>query len=241
MFKKILNFIFPETYSCLGCGRDVFDNPYLFCSHCIDKLPFITEKVCIRCGDILENQGYYCKRCKGRTITFDRAISCFKYDGKIKTLIHSLKFDKAKYVALSLSKFLADVFINEKLYANIIIPVPLCDKRLKQRGYNQSKILADELSKHLKLKVKDNLLKRVKETPNQTELNFNQRQVNLLDAFKVVNSKEIKDKAVLLIDDIYTTGATARECSKVLRKAGAKAIYVLTVGHTILKNESGEN
>lgn len=241
MFKKFLKFIYPETYTCLCCGRDVFDNPYLMCQKCLNNLPFITEKVCAHCGVPLNNEGNYCKICKGKNFVVDRAVSPFVYQNEIKKLIKDLKYNNAKYTSISLGKFMADHYAKTKLFADLIIPVPLCSKRFKERGYNQSKLLADILGTHINVPVVDNVLIRVKETPTQTKLNFVSRRQNMTNAFEIVNKNEVKDKVVLLVDDIYTTGATAYECAKTLKSAGAKSVYVITVAHTILKEQGEDN
>lgn len=234
---NIIKYIFPENYSCLICDRDVFNNPYCICKNCFDALPFMTERVCLHCGDPLVSDGDYCKRCKGKKFIFDRAFAPFIYKNEIRSLIFDLKYNNKKYIAKYLAKFMADIIIKNKIYVDTIIPVPLCDKRLKSRGYNQSELLAKEISNMLNISLNTESLKRVKETPTQTKLDFIDRQMNMKDAFKVYKPKLIKDKAVLLIDDIYTTGATILECSKVLRKAGVKAIYCLTCAHTILTDD----
>lgn len=237
MFKRIFNLMFPENYSCLCCGMDVFDNPYVICDDCKKDLPFLTGNICVRCGEPFGADGMVCKRCKKKTHAYDRAIAPFEYSDKIRSLIIGLKYEKKKYQAKALARFMADEFVKSKLYANVIIPVPLCEKRLKSRGYNQSKLIADELSRHTSIKVMDNVLIRVKETPKQAELNYAERQTNMRDAFKVKNKKLVKDKFVLLVDDVYTTGATVGECARMLKLAGAKAVYVLTAAHTLIHEE----
>lgn len=240
---NLIKYIFPENYCCFVCDRDIFDNPYFICKGCLKNLPYISQRVCLHCGENLISDGDYCKRCKGKKFIVDRALSPFLYINEIRCLIHSLKYDGKKYVSKCLAKFMADYFLKQNLFADIIIPIPLCDKRLKQRGYNQSELLANEISKHLNLKVNTESLKRVKETPTQTELTSIERQKNMRDAFRVYKPKLIRNKSVLLIDDVYTTGATVNECARVLKDAGVSCVYVLTAAHTILKkdkNKKGE-
>lgn len=232
---KLLKYIFPENYSCYICDRDIFDSKYLICEQCLKNLPFNNGRVCLHCGDVLVSDGDYCKRCKGKKFIYDRAISTFLYKNEICKLIADLKYNNKKYISKCFGKFMSESFLKNKLYADVIIPVPLCEKRFKLRGYNQSELLANEISKIIKVKVNTNCLKRVKETPTQTKLDFLSRQENIKDAFKVYKSKYLKDKTVLLVDDVYTTGATITECSKILKNSGVKTIYVLTCAHTVLK------
>ena len=231
--KRIIDFIFPPNYTCICCGRDIFNNPYGVCEGCKSSLPFLTGRLCQHCSDILISDGDYCKRCKGKAQLYDKAISPFIYTDAIAKHIQNLKYNNAKYLAEPLSRFMADTFCNSKISTDFVTPVPLCTKRMKERGYNQSSLLADSFSKIVNIPVLD-VLERVKETGTQTELNFIERQKNLKDAFRVVNKKLVKDKSVLVIDDVFTTGATVSECAKVLKKSGAKVVYVLTAAHTII-------
>ena len=235
-FDRLFKILFPENYTCVICGDDVF-NKYSICKHCIKALPYLTGKICLHCSDPLVSLGDYCKRCKGRTFFYDRAIAPFVYEGEIQKLVHSFKFSNKRYLCKSFAIFMADKFKAEKLYADIVVPVPLCDKRLKQRGYNQSKLLAIEFSKLTNVPLSPDVLKRIKETPNQTSLNFLERQTNLIGAFKVKNKKQVAGKSIVLIDDVFTTGATVTECAKMLKSAGASSVYVVTLAHTNKTNE----
>lgn len=237
MLKYILKLIYPDNYSCYICGNDVFDNPHLVCDDCLKTLPFLTGNLCNHCSEPIKSEGNYCKRCKGKKFIFDKALAPFSYKDEIKNLILGLKYKNKKFNAKCLASFMSDLILKNNITADVIITVPLCSKRLKKRGYNQSLLLAKEISKSVKVDVREDILMRVKETPTQTNLDYAERQDNLKDAFKIRNSKLIKNKVVLLIDDVYTTGATVRECSKVLKKAGVSKIYVITVAHTLLDNE----
>ena len=237
MTSKLLKMLFPEKYTCVICDDEVF-NKYSICKSCLKSLEYLTGKTCIHCSDPLISMGDYCKRCKGKVFYYDRAIAPFVFDGKIKGIIHGLKYGNKKYLAEPLAIFMADKYTNEKLFADLIIPVPLCSRRLNERGYNQSLLLANAFGKIKKIKVDADAFIRIKETPPQTNLDFMERQSNLVNAFKVFNKKLVKGKSILLIDDVFTTGATATECAKMLKKAGASCVYVLTVAHT---NKSQEN
>lgn len=240
MIEKFKNLFFPKTYGCLNCNRDVFDSPYLFCERCLPKLPYLAGRICLRCSEPLIGDGNYCKRCKGKKILCDKAISPFKYEGIAANLVKKLKYDGHKYVAMALGKFMAECFKQNKLFADVVTVVPLCKKRKSERGFNQAEELMTEFVKWVPINTSVDNLVRVVDTPSQTELDFAERQKNLIDAFKINNPKEFENKSVLLIDDVYTTGATTNECCKTLRLAGAKAVYVLTASHTILTTLEGE-
>ena len=235
ILNKILKTMFPEGYSCICCGNEIFDKENGVCESCEKLLPYITGKICLHCGEPLISDGKYCKRCKGKKFIYDRAITVFEFNGSARNLVLGLKYNNQKYLAKPLGKFLESVFVKSNLYADIIIPVPLCEKRFKTRKYNQAELISNEFAKNVGIEIRNDILFRVKETPTQTKLNFNERQQNLKDAFKVKNRKLIKDKTIILIDDVLTTGATVTECAKVLKSAGAKCVYVFAVCHTIKK------
>jgi len=113
--------------------------------------------------------------------------------------------------------------------ASVIIPVPLHKKRKKERGFNQAQGIAEELARLKEIKLDEGVLAKVKNVPPQTLLEIEEREKNVSGAFRVVGEEKIKGKIVLLVDDVYTTGSTVKECSLVLRKAGAKEVRVLTL------------
>jgi ComF family protein len=113
--------------------------------------------------------------------------------------------------------------------ADIIIPVPLHPKRKKVRGFNQAKVIAEELARLRGIKLEEGALAKVKNVPPQTLLETDEREENVLGAFRVVDEEKIRKKNIILVDDVYTTGSTVKECSSVLRKAGAKEIRAITV------------
>lgn len=234
---KISNLFFPENYSCLICSEDIFYNKYLVCKSCLKNLSYVGNNICLHCGEPLVSDGNYCKRCKGKNFIYDKAMAPFLYLGEAKNFVMGLKYSGKKYNAKSMAMFMTDCFIKSKLKINYIIPVPLSETRYKQRGYNQAEILANYIAKNLNKPLMLNILKRVKDTPTQTNLDFVQRFLNLKDAFVAYKSKDIKDSNILIIDDVFTTGATVSECAKILKDIGAKNVYALTFAHTVLKEE----
>ncbi|MFR2196198.1 MAG: ComF family protein [Clostridia bacterium] len=119
-------------------------------------------------------------------------------------------------------------YVQFEIY-DIIIPVPISKKRNKERGYNQSFLIAREIAKNEKVKLKNNVISKVKNNNTQSKLNKEERAENVKNVYKITNNKEIIDKNILLIDDIFTTGATLNECSKMLKQAGTKKVDVLTI------------
>lgn len=155
----------------------------------------------------------------------------FIYEGIIRKLIIGYKFNEKSYIYRTLSNY---ILKNEKLIENIktydiIIPVPISKQRKKERGYNQSLLIAGQISKKAFINLEKNVLYKTKNIVAQSTLNKEDRLNNIKDAYEIKNVKNIQNKKILIFDDIYTTGSTVNECSKVLIQNGAKKIGILTI------------
>ena len=208
----------------------------------INLLELIYPNVCGFCNKICKNE--LCKKCenkikeyeiniikKPKNKYFEELISIFKYEGIIREKIIQYKFENKAYINNTFTKI---ILKNEKICGllkkyDIIIPVPIHKKRKAQRGYNQTQLIASKISRCLNIKFCNNVLVKNKDIIAQSKLNKKERIQNIKGAFRILNSEEIKGKNILLLDDIYTTGSTANECSKILKKAGAKKLGVLTI------------
>ena len=162
---------------------------------------------------------------------FEKLFYCFKYEGNIRKLILNYKFNEKSYLYKTFVNFLLK---NEKWFeifktCDTIIPIPISKKRKKERGYNQSLLIAKELSKKLQLSLNNNCLYKIKDTIEQSKLNKEERKKNIQGVYKLKNEQMLENKKVLLIDDIYTTGNTVNEASKILKKAKVDSIIVLTI------------
>ena len=166
-------------------------------------------------------------------IYFREARAVGRYEGLLKKSIHLVKYRRK----IALSKGLAELMIN---YINnclaienfdYLIPVPLYKRQYRKRGFNQTELLVNEIGKHFNKKVISNNLKRIKDTQSQYKLNKSQRKKNTKDVFFIKNPHIFHKRTVLLVDDVYTTGATVNECAKVLYKAGTKLVDVLVLAH----------
>lgn len=229
---KLLEILYPSDIKCLDCGKDI-NKGEDFCIKCKKNLPFNNGNICKKCGTVLEKSGV-CIRCAKR-LNFKIARSPFMYDGIIKRLIHNFKYDNAKFLFKPLAKYMANCYKENNMKADVIVAIPLYKARFKKRGYNQAEKLAEEMSKIINLPL-ISALERIKDTPSQTNLDFKERQRNIEGAF-TVKDKSFEGKNVLLIDDVYTSGATMKEASKVLKQNGAKDIYIITLAHTKLENK----
>ena len=225
--ENVAKIVFPSDFKCLCCDNDVYKGVD-FCDKCKKSLPFNNGNICEVCGAKISGVGK-CVIC-GTKKFFEIARAPFLYDGIIKKLIYNFKYNNAKYLFKPLSKYMVECYIKNKMNADLIIPIPLHFKKLKQRGYNQSELLSIEISKILNIPVL-NALSRIRDTSTQTNLTFKERKENMKRAFKI-NDSAIKGKNVLLVDDVYTSGATIKEACKVLNSASVNKIYVLTLAHT---------
>jgi len=205
----------------------------------INILELIYPKTCGMCEEI--SKTYLCSKCKlklksllklktikYKDIYFNTLSYLFKYEGKIRDKLLKYKFRDYSY----LYNFFAQIIINNcnlKSNYDIILPVPIHKKRKAKRGYNQSELIAKEIAKKLNMEYYNCvLIKDVNNIPQST-LTQAKRQENVLGIYKVINSQKIENKSILLIDDIYTTGSTVNECSRVLKQNGAKSIDILTI------------
>ena len=149
----------------------------------------------------------------------------------IRKVILNYKFNDKSYIYKTITNFLLK---NEKFFKilksyDTIIPVPISRKRYKKRGYNQSSLIAKEIAKKLQLEYNDRCLFKIKNIIEQSKLNKEERQKNIQNVYKLFNKKLLKDKKILLVDDIYTTGSTVNECSRILIQANPKSIGIFTI------------
>ena len=233
-FAKYLgDIIFPRDVKCIFCGEDLNNRAYnSTCEICYPILPFI-NKSCPKCGGLVteENSGV-CIDCKINNYSFTRAISVFEYIDKPLNAIQKLKYNRKKYLAKPLGTYLAQRLVTENIDIDYITFVPIHETKLKIRKFNQAELLAKEVSTLLDIPYLP-LCEKVINTPSQTELSFKERRANVKDSFAFNKNykKQIKDKNILIIDDVFTTGATCDEVSSIILKAGAKNCFVLTLAH----------
>lgn len=234
--KSFSNLLFPNHIKCIFCKDELIkQNQYDCCDDCFKALPRINSNFCLRCGAKQnENSVGVCQNCKRNNFSFELARSPFSYEGNIRKTIYAFKYDNAKYLANPLSTFLYECYKDFNINVDFVTSVPLHLERIKSRGYNQ----ASELAKEFCLRTSLNFIEifsRIKNTPSQTELNVKDRHSNVKNAFALNKNIDIKDKNILIIDDIFTTGATVNELASLLKNNGAKNVYILTLAHTQLK------
>ena len=234
----IIDSFYPKHIKCICCKEELKSrNVYDMCEDCYSTLPFIKHNFCIRCGLKFEKDGSgTCLNCKATNFSFEFARSAVNFDDKVIPVIHKFKYARYKFLAEPLSYLLYDTLLTQDWKIDLICYVPLFSKREKERGYNQSRELANNLSTLSNIPVFDDI-ERTRDTPTQTKLSRKERQENVKDCFKVTNKSRIKNLNILIIDDVFTTGSTSNEISKELKKSGANKVYVLTVAHAGFKQK----
>ncbi|HYE22121.1 MAG TPA: ComF family protein [Verrucomicrobiae bacterium] len=224
IWKQILDLVFPPH--CLVCGKA----EDFLCPSCIIKLPKLERQKCIVCS-MPSPFGKTHSGCKSRK-KIDGIISALPYkDLNVKKLIETFKYKYISDLSPALSKIIGESFQNYELQNFFkdfsLIPVPLHKKRLVWRGFNQSMLLAQELSRNLNIKIDNSLIERVKYTKPQVELGLKQRKQNIKNAFKVQN--RLTHLKFLLVDDVVTTGSTLNEMAKTLKRSGATEVWAITL------------
>lgn len=226
--------LFPKF--CLGCKKEgVF-----LCQDCRSLLDISEFDYCLCDQKPIrlppESKSGKCQRCQNKKLSGLYFALSYKENSLTKKLIRQFKYQP--YIK-ELSKTLASILIEHFLLSkkntdeiwqnSILIPVPLDNKKLKTRGYNQSEELAKELSKILKIPVFSDVLIKTKNTPPQMELSKLEREKNLINAFCVRNSEKISGKKIFLVDDVYTTGSTMEQCATILRENKAKSVWGIAI------------
>ncbi len=238
ILQRIFDFILPT--SCSFCNSSVGDSPIpYFCSSCWADFSFIDGPVCPLCGRPFESPetlshspDHRCLACRQTPPVFDQALSIGYFEGPLREAIHQFKYRPCRALDIPLAAWMA-VNIRPVGGIDCVIPVPLHTSRLRQRGFNQALILAHGISKTFSLPLSYDNLKRVRPTRPQVELSGEERIKNVAGAFALRRPDELKDRDVLLIDDVFTTGATMNECATVLKDAGASRVTALTIARAV--------
>ncbi len=206
----------------------------IICRSCWERMIPYSLSYCLCCGHFFEGsvEPHLCQECTATRPPFTYHRSYGRYRGKLKDAILLYKYRYFQVLGGNFARLiLRTLGKDENIWwkADVIIPVPLHPKRKKMRGFNQAKIIAEKLARLRGIKLEDGVLAKVKNVPPQTLLEMDEREENVSGAFRVVDEDKIRGKTIILVDDVYTTGSTVKECSSVLRKAGAKEIRAITV------------
>ncbi len=226
-FKGIaLDFIFPRH--CVGCGRE----GEFLCASCQNTINRILPPLCPKCGRY-QPSGLMCPDCINWSSSIDGIRSPFQFDGVIRKAIHSLKYQNLRAISSLLARYLYEYLLSNHLPVNVIVPVPLHAKRIRERGYNQSVLLSRDLSKLCGLLlIEDCLVRERYSGPQARTASVRERQNNVAGAFACRDDR-LTDKAVLLVDDVSTSGTTLDACAGELKKWGATSVWGLVVAREI--------
>jgi ComF family protein len=230
--STLLDLVYPR--SCAGCGGAIKDEAGHICWDCLAEMKVIGEPFCTICGDPIHGKvehKYACAWCLDHRPHFDLARSVVRYRGVAQVVVQALKYAKMTCLTQDLVSLLSagmrSYYLTERIDA--VTFVPLHARRERERSYNQAKLLAKGLAEAFELPLLPKSLRRIKPTPTQTDLSASERRKNVNGAFTSEDGRWLKGRNLLLVDDVMTTGATVDECAKVLKKAGAARVCVITV------------
>jgi ComF family protein len=228
LFGFLEKIFFPSDFKCIVCQKEIFDNSkYCLCDNC--KLEFNDDDYCQKCGTVIQNMAVFCEDCKNYKPNYSTARSVLIYEGNAKKLIRGYKYGNKKYLYKPLGEMMSDCLKTYNWKIDLIVPAPLSQKRLKERGYNQSLLLSQVVSKNHNIPIEKDFLYKIKNTPYQARSNRKERFEQVKGVFLASDEINIKGKNILLIDDVMTTGATVDELSRLTLKKGAKEVNVLVL------------
>jgi ComF family protein len=230
----VLDFVYPQ--SCPICRKPLGKKEKEVCEDCWRILVIPPAPFCPHCKSFLEQSSEFLEHvCPSLSRAEDRRIAAVRslgtFDDHYQELVHRFKYGKKIPLGKHLAYRLGEVVVQEKDFAgcDLILPVPLHRARYRERGFNQSEIVAEGISQATGIPVLNGILKRKKNTRDQTYLNAQQRAENVRDAFVMGRPEMVKNKKVILVDDVTTTGATLNECARMLQRAGADMIFAATL------------
>lgn len=234
--ERLFQFILPPQCHC--CEKFLEEGQQGICPECLSKIRWIEPPFCSICGTPFVSReigSHLCGTCLTKKRYFIMARALGSYEGALQEAIHRWKYQGKT----TLNPIFGD-WMAEGLYRywdpnliDLLIPVPLHPQRLRERGFNQALLLVKELSRRTGIPYRKRLLQKIRPTLPQVNLSGVEREKGVKGSFTIDGKEETEGKAILLVDDVYTTGATVNECSKVLMAAGAERVDVFTLAHTM--------
>lgn len=251
LWESFLSLVFPFRRACRLCEAALPEGE--LCPQCRELLAaYRREPVCDCCGryqlarGVAVSAGWFvehlpaglCPHCRAQPPGFNRARSVAPYEGVVRSAVHNFKYRNRRYLARTLGGLILEVAVGEQAYGKhrLVLPVPISRQRLRHRGFNQAGALAREVARGLQMEYCDSALVKVRETPPQTGLTRRERRTNLSGAFKLDRPELIRGQGIFIVDDVFTTGATAGVICPFLRQAGAARVTVLTFAGTRLSD-----
>ena len=234
LFRSVLDFALPPR--CGGCGV-IVDEIDSFCPECWRQLEFLGHGGCLRCGLPLKaTEAETCARCLAKPPRLDRIRSAVAYDEISRSIAIRLKYGRKVALARTMSRYMHPL-VGDLPGETIMVPVPLHRRRLWSRGFNQSATVARQLSRRTGIPVAVDALERVRPTPPLKGLNIRQRRRTVAGAFRVNPKAELRGRTVVLVDDVLTTGSTANACARVLKRAGAARVELVSWARVVAPSQ----
>jgi ComF family protein len=222
---QALDFALPPR--CPACGT-IVGEVHSFCTDCWKQVEFLGDTGCSACGLPLQaTDADQCGACLGRPPRIARTRAAVAYDEISRGLAIRLKYGRKVAIARTMARYMAPL-VRKEDSGEILVPVPLHRTRLWRRGFNQSALVARELSRRLGLRSDPFLLRRLKRTPPLKGMSPLQRRKTVAGAFKVTDKEKVAGKTIILVDDVLTTGSTAEACARALRRAGAARVELIS-------------
>ena len=225
IFEGLLELVYP-TY-CAGCGQ----HGQSVCPECLNSLPLIESKFCLKCGKPCNYLVEECRECRGKKFFFSQARSLGLYKGKLRDLVHKFKYGNSRALADVFAGLLVERVERKFFEVDLITCVPLSGPKRDERGFNQAQLLAEKIAQKVDVPFLDLILQE-RETQDQSRLQAAERRKNVKGVFSVHRDQLPKAARIILVDDVFTTGSTVNECSRVLKKAGADSIRVATIARS---------
>jgi len=232
--ESLIGLVYPRL--CAACGQCLGGAERLFCAGCVDAVSGIKGTLCSICGvpfDGGTGDDHPCSDCIRKRPPYDMARAAVIYEGAVKEAIHLYKYRPMKSLGGWLGSLAAGCAARFFSDVDVAVAVPLHKVRLAHRGFNQSLFIARAAAEPLGAELSIDGLARTRHTRPQVDLSPRERAQNVRGAFSVVRQDEFAGRRVMLVDDVYTTGETVKECSRVLKAAGAVSVSVLTVARAV--------
>jgi ComF family protein len=234
--SALFQFFLPPQCPC--CEKFLEEGQQGFCSNCLSQIRCIEPPFCSICGIPFisrEAETHPCGACVTYRRYFTMARAWGAYEGSLQEAIHRWKYEGKTYLTPFFAEWMAEGLNRywEPNSLDLLIPVPLHPQRLRERGFNQALLLVKELSRRTGIPYHKTILQKQKPTIPQVNLSNVEREKGVKGTFHVIEKKALRGESVLLVDDVYTTGATVNECSKMLLRGGAERVDVLTLAHAI--------
>jgi ComF family protein len=222
---RIIDLVYPPF--CCNCGKIGYE----ICPECYSRIEIISnQKICLVCGGIIET-GSNCSICMKLHPLFEQARSWGVYVDVLKQIVQKIKYKRGFGIIEYITKPIIHFIKNWEISVDMIVPIPLGKKREIMRGYNQSILIAKPISEYFSIPMNKYALIRSRDTKSQVGLNYEERKMNMKNAFRA-DKPICNDKSILLIDDIATTCSTLNESAKALKLAGAQNVFCFTVART---------